>query len=505
MNPLKRYFLRHPVRTKRAMELLPGMSSWFLILFPIWGSLLIPEVVAVYIIAYTIYWLYKSLSVALLAIVGNAQIQASKRFDWMGDVAVFPDWEKVHHVVVIPTFQEPLSTLRRSLMALTRQTFPRSRIHVILSFEAREGPEAREKAKTLKREFVGVFGSIHVTYHPDIQGEVKGKSSNSSWAARTVIEPVLIRRKLINVDYTTITSQDADAQFHRNYFAALTYHFLDHPKRYERFWQPAVTFYNNIWQIPAPIRALVTVWSVVHMYLLVRHDRLVNFSTYSLSLALLQRIGYWDTDVIPEDYRIFFKAFFSTKGKVEVEPIFLPVNMDAAQSTTFWKTMVNQYEQVKRWAWGVSDDSYVIRNAVLIEGIPFWNRAFRLIRLVEDHFLWPVNWFALTIGALLPPLLNPVFSRTVIGKTLPQVSSGILTISLVALVAVLYIDARHRPKRPASYSRLRRLLQPLEYILLPVVGLFFNALPGLDAHTRLMLGRYLEYRVTEKVAPKEIS
>jgi len=34
---------------------------------------------------------------------------------------------------------------------------------------------------------------------------------------------------------------------------------------------------------------------------------------------------------------------------------------------------------------------------------------------------------------------------------------------------------------------------------MPIAGLFFGALPGLDAHTRLMLGKYLEYRLTEKV------
>jgi hypothetical protein len=34
--------------------------------------------------------------------------------------------------------------------------------------------------------------------------------------------------------------------------------------------------------------------------------------------------------------------------------------------------------------------------------------------------------------------------------------------------------------------------------LIPVVGLVFSNLPALDAQTRLMAGRYLEYRVTEK-------
>ena len=32
-----------------------------------------------------------------------------------------------------------------------------------------------------------------------------------------------------------------------------------------------------------------------------------------------------------------------------------------------------------------------------------------------------------------------------------------------------------------------------------IVGLVMSVLPALEAHTRLLLGRYLEYRVTEKV------
>jgi hypothetical protein len=34
---------------------------------------------------------------------------------------------------------------------------------------------------------------------------------------------------------------------------------------------------------------------------------------------------------------------------------------------------------------------------------------------------------------------------------------------------------------------------------LPIAGFFFSALPGIDAHTRLMLGKYIQYKVTEKV------
>src|SRR3990167_9541461 len=165
MNSIKRYFLRHPVRTRRALEILPGSVSWFLILFPLWGSLLIPEVVAVYIIAFTVYWLYKSLSVAVFSLIGHFRLEASQKFDWMGDVAVFPDWAKIHHIVVIPTYKEPEGTLIKTLEALSLQTYPLKKIHIILSFEEREGEAGRQKAKLLALGFEKKFGSFHTTFH----------------------------------------------------------------------------------------------------------------------------------------------------------------------------------------------------------------------------------------------------------------------------------------------------------------------------------------------------
>ncbi|MCD8527142.1 hypothetical protein LRY65_02915 [Candidatus Woesebacteria bacterium] len=244
---------------------------------------------------------------------------------------------------------------------------------------------------------------------------------------------------------------------------------------------------------------MASTFSVTQMFILMRRDRLVNFSSYSASLKMIHEIGYWDTDVIPEDYRLFFKAYFALKGDLEVDPIFLPIDADAAESHGWWATMVNQYEQIKRWAWGVSDDAFIIRQYILADDIPLVDRTIRILKTIEDHFLWPVNWFAITIGALLPPLLNEDFGRSVLGKTLPQITSAILTLSLISLVVIYFIDSQSRPPRPKHHNILHRILQPIEFVLLPVIGFFFSALPGIDAHTRLMLGKYIEYRVTEKV------
>ena len=68
---------------------------------------------------------------------------------------------------------------------------------------------------------------------------------------------------------------------------------------------------------------------------------------------------------------------------------------------------------------------------------------------------------------------------------------------------VLNFKLRPRKEGTSKFSFFRMIFETLEFATLPVVGFFFTALPGIDAHTRLMLGKYIEYKVTEKVAPKE--
>jgi hypothetical protein len=497
---IKNYVRRHPVRTQRALEILPGVFSWSLILFPVWGSFVFPTVVAYYVITFAVYWLYRSLSIAILSVMAHFRIRASSKFDWLGDLQKnFPEnWDSIHHIIVIPTYQEPLTTLQRTLENLAKQTYPIKNLHIMLSFEEREGEGAHQKAQQVLSEFKDQFGHLWATFHPDIPGEVKGKSSNTCWGAKQA-KKFLVDEQGIEIEKVTITSEDADAIFHRSYFANLTFDFLSTQKPFNKVWQGGIVFYNNIWKVQAPIRVLSSVFSVTQMYILMRKDRLVNFSTYSTSLKHMDEIGYWDTDVIPEDYRMFFKSYFAKKGDFEVEPIFLPIFADAAEAPTFVEAMKNQYQQLQRWAWGVSDDAYIIRQYILADGIPFWDKTVRVFKVIEDHFLWPVNWFAITTAAMLPPILNEHFTRTILGKRLPQTISSLMLLSLASMVVIFIIDAANRPPRPNKQNPFSYIFQPLEFLMLPVIGFFFSALPGIDAHTRLMLGKYIEYRVTKKV------
>lgn len=495
----KRFVLNNDKKILRALEILPGFISWNLILFPYWGIFIIPNVVAYFVLAFNIYWFYQSLTITITSAISHLRIQASMRYDWLGDLKNFPDWEKIHHLVVITTYKEPLHILERTLESLAKQTLPKKNISVCLATELAEPEEERiPKVTKLQKKYGKIFANFFVTTHKLEPGEVRGKASNERYATINS-KKELVDKQSIDLDHIIVTSCDADHKYHPNHFACLTYKFLDNPKRYFYFWQPAILFYNNIWELPAITRVPNTLMSIWNLSQLPRKDRLINAQNYSLSLKLLHEVDYWDPDKIPEDWGIFFKAYYKKNGLVEVEPIYLPVYADAALSTSFFKTIKNQYEQIKRWAWGASDDPWIIKNYFLTADVPFLDKTMRLIHVIWAHFLWPVNWFVITIGLTLPTFLNPNFGRTTLGYMVPKLSSLVLTIALGFLGIMLIFDKIYRPERPKKFPAWRALLLPFEFILMPITGFFFNALPGLDAHTRLMLGKYIEYRVTEKV------
>lgn len=496
---MRNYIIKNEKKILRLLEILPGFFSWNVILFPYWGIFIIPNTVAYFILLFNVYWFYQSLLAAITATMSHIRIQASIKYDWVGDLKSFPDASKVLNLVIIPTYKEPIHIIERTISSLASQTLDKKQIAIILAMEEKENKEDRDsKYRHIKDNFDGQFKYLIQTVHKLKKGEIAGKASNERYAA-IQFKNKYIKSGLVDINYLTVTSCDADHKYHHNHFAYLTYRFLDNPKRYKTFWQPAVMFYNNIWELPAITRVPNTLGSIWNLSQLPRKDRLVNAQNYSLSFKLLDFAGYWDADKIPEDWGIFFKAFFKSKGGLEVEPIYLPLHADAAQSTSFWKTINNQYEQYKRWAWGASDDPWIIKEYLIDNQIPFADKTTRLMHVLWSHFMWPVNWFIITIGLTLPTLLNPAFGRTTLGFMVPKLSSYILTISLLFLLVLVFIDNVYKPKRPKNVSFLKSLFFPLEFVLMPIAGFLFSALPGLDAHTRLMLGKYIEYKVTEKV------
>lgn len=493
---MKRLIERYPAKSQRLFEILIPLISWTMITLPFWLSFWHPAIVAYFVIGFDVYWFYKSLSLAINGTRSFITISAHTKVDWRQEVTKFSNWQDIFHVIIIPEYKEPVSVLSDTLDNLLKQDFPLINIIVILATETKD-LERHATSSYLQTKYAEFFKHFWVTEHPLVADEVAGKSSNMAWAGKVAVKK--LREEGVNLDNVTVTSCDADVLLHPKYFSYLTHSFLSDPDRYYHFYQPAILFYSNIWRIPLPGRVVNTISSIFNLSLLPQNKRLINFSTYSISLATVEKVGYWGVDVIPEDYHLFFKTYFKLGEKVATKPIYLPAMADAAESHGFWRTMVNQYEQQKRWAWGVSDLPSVLKQYFTNTKIPFWDKTVRVLNVLESHIIWPTNWFILTLGSTIPPLVNQNFARTVLGHRLAQLSSGILTFSIGFLVLMIILDIRTKPKRPDYFPRWKIPILYLQWLTLPIVSFFLSALPGLDAHTRLMLGKRLEYRVTEKI------
>jgi len=481
----------------RIFEVVPGIFSWALLTSPFWASFLAPVAVAYFIIFFDIYFFWRAANLGVNSVRGYFKIRQTTRINWFERLAAerLP-WQKMRHIVFIPTYKEPREVLARTLTFLAASEFPTNQIDICLAVEERE-EGVWQKAEALKQRFESRFGHFWITQHSLKPGEVAGKSSNQYYAARQV--KGFIEEAGYDKNFITVTSCDADVSIHPKYFALLTYQFLTNKLPYNKFWQAAILYYNNIWRVPMPVRIVQTIYSINGIAQLLRAGSSFNYCTYTTSWRLLEKTGFWDRDVVPEDWHLFFKAFFAHGGHVDLESIFLPHYADAVEGKNYWESLKAQYIQTRRWAWGVTDIAYATSRFLKNRrGVSLPSFLARLILAAEQHLLWPVNWWIITLGAALPPLLNRSFRYTTLGFNLPKVSSVILTLCAVFFVFVIIVDFLMRPPRPEYFKKSLIPLTVVQYLLLPITGFFFSALPGMDAHTRLLLGKRLEYKVTEK-------
>ena len=491
-------------REYRFYEMLPGILSWTIILFPLWGSFFMPTVVAYFVLAFLVFWFYQSFKNAILGIIGYNKIRKTEKINWQDKYKQdrqndWLEWDKIKHIIIIPNYNESAQKISISLQALIEQKdIDKKQITIILAMEERAS-DAHEKAEYLIKKYSGVFGNLVATFHPpDIVGEIKGKASNEAWAAKWAKKHIIDKNKW-DLNYVTVTSCDADAKFHPKYFSLFTYHFTKTPDRYYRFWQSPIFWYNNLDKVPNLIRVVGIMGNIIHVSQLQDPDRMFfNYSTYSLSFKMLHEVGYWDTDIIPEDWHIFLQSYFANQGKVEVNPLLLPTSIDAPEGSGYFDALQNRYLQCQRHAWGATDIPYAIAQAKAHPEIPWRVKILRIAKLFETHLIWTTNWFLLTLGALLPTIVNPKFMQTSLGYNLPRFSRTILTACLVALFIIVVLDSRLRPPELKNKSTIQKIKELSQWILVPVATLFMSVIPGLDAQTRLMLGKRLEYKVTKK-------
>ncbi len=523
----------------RLLEILPGTLTWVTLIGAPVLSYYHPVWISIYIILFDLYWFLKGANVAIHLMHSYRRLKAHNKIDWkvwcqqlmelesfknylrkqatdektislrrlydehLKRIESIPegrdlDWTKIYHLVIVPLYQEPLEILEPAISSYCNADYPNDKQIFVLAVEERAGVEAVNRANALKQKFENQFHSFTILVHPDgLVGEAKGKGSNCAYAAEKMSQQ--LANWGIPHENVIVSNFDCDTTVARNYFAHLTFDFLTIDKPHQASYQPMPMFHNNIWDTPAIARVIAISSSFWQLVEASRPDRLVTFSSHSMSFKTLRDVGFWRRDLIPEDSYIFWQCFNHFNGDYRTHPLFTVVSMDAVLGDSYLGTLVAQYKQKRRWAWGAIQISLVFPQFRRNKKMPLWKKILYGYRMIEGYYFWATASIMIALLGWMPLIFGgDRFGTTVLALNLPLMTRAIMSVATFFLLFSVYISLVMLPKRPAGYSRWKSFSMVWQWVFSPIVSSVFGSFPAIDAQTRLMLGKYMEFWVTPK-------
>lgn len=506
----------------RAFEILPGALAWGVLIAVVFFSWFRPVWIALFIIAFDFYWFIRAIHFSFHLVMSYRRMRKHLKENWLQKIHGLSFWprslergtakrtnlenklEGICHLIILPMFKEGLGTVNSTFEALVESDYPKDKMIVVLAVEERAGKVAQETAKAIEKKFKDKFYQFLITVHPqNISGEIAGKGSNETWAGRQVKEKIIDPLK-IPYENIIVSCFDIDTQVYPKYFSCLTYHYLTCSSSTRTSFQPIPLYNNNIWQAPLFSRLVATCNVFWQMMQQERPEKLVTYSSHSMSFNALVEMDFWQTNIVSEDAGIFWKAYLFYDGDYQIIPLFYPISMDACLTDNFWRTAVNQYKQQRRWAWGVEGIPYLFfgffKNTFSSGPKIHWTKKIRYtILLLGGFWAWAVSALMILFLGWLPLFFGgSAFNTTILSYNLPRLTGRIMTLAMIGIFVSAIISGLLLPSRPAYAGRRKSLFMLLQWFFLPLTLIIFGAIPALDAQTRLMFGKYMGFWVTPK-------
>jgi hypothetical protein len=509
----------------RFLEIIPGLSAWLFILSPFVLAFIVPVWVAIFILVYCVYFLFKSANIGRHLVTGFWRLQRNVKTDWLlrlkktenlselesfleriyredknrynyedwlyiknlgKEQNLIKKWQDITHVVVIAVLNEDYEIVQPTVDAIIESDYPSEKIMVVIAAEERCKGETSEVIERLEKRYKHKLADFKYYYHKVAKGEVIGKGPNISYAGKHFWKDY--EGKLIPED-VLVTNIDADHLVHKHYFSRLTYLYVIDPARSNKTYQPVPLLFNNIWDAAFFCRIQAvgsSFWQIIEA---MRPFRLRTFAAHTQSLATLLVTDFWAINTIVEDGHQYWRTYFAFNGDCDMVPLFVPVYQDAVHGDTMWEAFVNQYKQRRRWAWGVSDFPFTVLNCIKHKEIPIFERLLQIFRQMAGNFSWSTSSFVLAF-AWIPLFFNTTFQNMVFAHNLSIYTATIL--AWVGLVINIWISMILLPPRPKRYTRWKNLEMIAQWVFSPITAIVVSSLPALDSQTRLMIGKKLD-------------
>jgi cellulose synthase/poly-beta-1,6-N-acetylglucosamine synthase-like glycosyltransferase len=488
----------------RILEIIPGFLVWTTFIGVLVLSFARPLWAIYFIIAFDLYWLLRILYMLVYLLTSWRRYRRDAKIDWFEkNKTLNKDYQNYFHLIFLPTYKEPYNVVEKPFDALCQSNYDLKKFIVVLAGEQRDEENFLAIAEQIKEKFSDRFFQFLITVHPIQPGELPGKGSNTNYAGRQA-------KKVIDdlgLDYgkVIVSNFDIDTCVHPQYFAYLTYQYLTNPNPTHASYQPIAIYNNNVWESNPIVRVVASSTTFWLFTDLSRPERLFTFSSHSMSFKALVDVDFWDKTIVTEDSRIFLQCLVKYQGDYQTVPMYIPVFMNTVDIGNFWRSLKNQYKQMRRWAWGVEHFPWMVKQFWFKDGegrkIPFLKKIYYLWNQTEGVYSWATAPLVILLAGYLPLWIASSQERTTaLFQNAPHVLALLMRLSMTGLLVIAVLYTIMLPAKPKDYRFHHYLIMLLQWILVPVTMILFGSLPAADAQTRLMLGGKfrLGFWVTEK-------
>ncbi len=181
---------RRDRRLYRLLEIMPGFLAWVTIFLVVALSFWTPFFMAIFIIAFDVYWLIKTVYLSLHLRISYGKLRQNLKINWLDRLNQMPvnnyrlqglkSWQDIHHIIFLPIYKEDYSIIASTMEGLLKTNYPKSKMAVVICWEERGGKETenvvREVEKNYKNSFLDFVSIMHPAGLPD---EIPGKGSNT--------------------------------------------------------------------------------------------------------------------------------------------------------------------------------------------------------------------------------------------------------------------------------------------------------------------------------------
>ena len=488
----------------RFLEIIPGFLTWATFIFAIAISITNPLWGIYVIIAFDVYWILRILYLAIFLTISWFKYRQAIKIDWWKYLKDnYDHWSNYYHLIFLPTAGEPFEVVDKTFANLASSKYDHRKMIVILGGEEGLQKHFRPIAQAIKEKYQGKFYKIIITIHPkDLPGELRGKGANLFHMGHEVKK--YIDENKFDYKKLIVSAFDVDTITHPDYFSYLTHKFLSHPNPYRTSFQPMAFYHNNVWGSDPFTRVVAnstTFWLLTD---LARPERLFTFSSHSMSWQALVDVGFWQNNIVTEDSRIFLQCFIKYDGQYQTEPMHVPVSMNSPHIGPFWASMINQYKQMRRWAWGVEHFPYMVWQFAKNKNIPIKKKVIYIWNQTEGVYSWATAPLIILVMGQLPLFVAEMRgTTTVLTQNAPLVlqtlmTSGMIGLLMIAVMSIIILPPMPDKKRYRHFKLVRYALMFVQWIVFPLTMIIFGSIPAVDAQTRLMLGKYMGFNVTQK-------